>query len=91
MSIRADDHPSQLTKELKRASNLWMKQRGASNADFHWQSGYGAFSVSHLKLNAVKKYIAEQAEHHQKENFQDEYRTMLKKHNVSWDERYVWD
>ena len=78
-------------KELKRVSNLWLKERGRTFADFQWQGGYADFSVSPSNLERVKAYIANQEEHHRKLSFQDELRALLRKHNVEWDERYVWD
>lgn len=59
-------------KELKRVWNLWLKERGHDYADFEWQGGYAAFSVSRSNLEQVKQYIATQEEHHQKMDFQDE-------------------
>lgn len=76
-------------KELKRVSNLWLKEGGLSN--FEWQGGYADFSVSQSNLEQVKKYIANQKEHHRKLSFQDEVRALLKKHQMDWDERYIWD
>jgi REP element-mobilizing transposase RayT len=78
-------------KELKRVSNLWLKERGRDYANFEWQGGYADFSVSQSNLEPVKHYIATQAEHHQKMNFQDELRALLRKHEIEWDEQYVWD
>ena len=78
-------------KELKRVSNLWLKEQDQTYADFQWQGGYADFSVSPSNLEAVKRYIEDQEEHHRKLNFQDELRALLRKHNVEWDERYVWD
>ena len=78
-------------KELKRVSNLWLKERGRDFTDFEWQGGYAAFSVSQSNLEQVKQYIATQEEHHQKMSFQDELRALLRKHEMEWDEKYVWD
>ena len=78
-------------KELKRVSNVWLKERGRDFADFEWQGGYAAFSVSQSNLEKVKLYIAAQQEHHQKVKFQDELRALLRKHEIEWDEKYVWD
>ena len=78
-------------KELKRVSNLWLKERGRDYADFEWQSGYSAFSVSQSNLEQVKLYIAGQEEHPRKIGFQDELRALLRKHEIEWDEKYVWD
>ena len=79
-------------KELKRVSNLWLKEQGEFGLDkFAWQRGYACFSVSHSKLELVKTYIANQETHHRKTTFQNEVRSLFKKHDLTWDERYVWD
>jgi REP element-mobilizing transposase RayT len=78
-------------KELKRVSNQWLKTQGRDYADFEWQGGYAAFSVSQSNVEAVIKYIANQEEHHRKLSFQDELRALLQKHQQEWDERYTWD
>jgi len=78
-------------KELKRVSNLWLKERGRDYADFEWQGGYADFSVSQSNLEPVKQYITGQEEHHRKIDFQDELRALLRKHEIEWDEKYVWD
>ena len=77
-------------KELKRVSNLWIKDE-YSIKDFAWQGGYAAFSVSASNLDQVQRYIATQEEHHRKLSFQDELRALFRKHDLEWDERYVWD
>ena len=77
-------------KELKRVSNLWLKEQ-YSIRDFEWQGGYADFSVSASNLEQVKKYIADQEQHHRKMNFQEELRTLLRRYHVEWDERYIWD
>jgi putative transposase len=77
-------------KELKRVSNLWLKEEGGL-ANFEWQSGYADFSVSQSNLEQVKGYIANQEKHHRKLSFQDEVRALLTKHKIEWDERYIWD
>jgi putative transposase len=75
-------------KELKRVSNLWLKEKGGF-ANFELQGGYADFSVSHSNLEQVKTYIANQEEHHRKLSFQDEVRALLTKHEMDWDERYI--
>lgn len=82
---------SDLVGEIKRASSLWIKQKDAKFIKFKWQGGFGAFSVSKLQINIVKKYIAKQKEHHQKENFDDEYRKFLKRYEMDFDERFFLD
>jgi putative transposase len=82
---------SQVVKEIKRTSSTWIKEKSANQKKFHWQSGYGAFSVSQSQLGQVVSYIERQEEHHRHVTFQDEYRAFLKKYCVDYDERYVWD
>jgi REP element-mobilizing transposase RayT len=76
-------------KEMKRASSAWVKDPTVHK--FQWQSGYGAFSVSHSNIARVEQYIANQESHHQKQTFQDELRELLQKHGIEWDEKCVWD
>ena len=78
-------------KELKRVSNLWLKEKCSEFAAFEWQGGYADFSVSQSNLEHVKRYIANQQEHHRKINFQDELRALFRKHYIEWDESYVWN
>jgi REP element-mobilizing transposase RayT len=80
-----------LVRELKRDSSKWMKTQGREYSDFQWQNGYGAFSVSPSHVPALQRYIRDQVEHHRQETFQDEFRRLLKKYGVAYDERYVWD
>ncbi len=80
-----------LLKELKRDSSQWVKTKGPDLPDFYWQNGYGAFSVSPGHVEPLREYIAHQEEHHRAETFQDEFRRLLTKYGLQWDERYVWD
>jgi REP element-mobilizing transposase RayT len=76
---------------LKKDSSKFVKTLGPGLRDFHWQDGYGLFSVSPSHFDAVKKYILDQEEHHKKETFQEEYLRILKKYGAPYDERYLWD
>ena len=81
-----------LVAELKRESSIWIKARDSDLAGFHWQEGYGAFSVSPSHIPDLKRYIRNQEEHHRHhENFKDEFRRLLQKYEIGYDERYVWD
>ena len=82
---------AQVVENVKVSSSKWVKMKGPSFSEFHWQAGYGAFSVSQSNAGAVAQYIQNQAEHHRKVTFQDEYRRFLKRYQISYDERYVWD
>jgi len=77
--------------EVKRATSKWIKTQGKEFAKFHWQSGYGAFSIGQSGVDEVKKYIAFQAEHHRLKTFEEEFRSFLKRYQIEFDERYVWD
>jgi len=76
---------------LKKDSSKFVKTLDDNLRAFHWQDGYGLFSISPSHFEAVRKYILNQEEHHKKETFQDEFRRLLKKYSVSYDERYVSD
>lgn len=82
---------SKLLEEIKSSSSKWIKTKGERYADFAWQNGYGAFSIGQSQLGDLRHYIANQREHHQRISFQDEYREMLGKYQVEFDEQYVWD
>jgi putative transposase len=80
-----------LIQELKRESSKWVKTKSPSLMDFHWQNGYGAFSLRPAQVVPLRTYVAKQEEHHRTVTFQDELRQLLTKYGVEWDERYVWD
>lgn len=82
---------AQIVKEIKRTSSAWIKTVERRYSKFHWQAGYGAFSVSQSHVAAVQRYIACQEQHHRRKTFQDEFRTFLKKYEIEFDERYIWD
>ena len=76
---------------IKSTSSAWVNQNHAPGTPFHWQAGYAVFSVSQSNVEAVREYIRRQAEHHAKKSFQDELRDWLRRYEIEWDERYVWD
>ena len=80
-----------LVEEAKTGSSKWVKRQESGVPLFHWQSGYAAFSVSPSNAARVKRYIEEQESHHRVTTFQDELRAFLRRHQVEYDERYVWD
>ena len=82
---------SALVEEIKKLSSKWITGLDPKYRQFYWQRGYGAFSLGRSQLDAVVKYVSEQEEHHRKVTFQDEFRRVLKKYGVPFDERYVWD
>ena len=82
---------AQLIEEIKKASSKWIKTLDARYRGLFWQRGYGAFSVSQSQLDTVVQYVEAQQEHHRTRTFQEEYRELLRRHGVDFDERYVWD
>jgi REP element-mobilizing transposase RayT len=82
---------ARLIEQIKKASSKWIKALDIRYRGFFWQGGYGAFSVSPSQLDAVLEYVNKQQEHHRTRTFQEEYRELLRKHGLDFDERYVWD
>ena len=82
---------AELVEKVKTSSSAWIKTLGNTYAGFHWQRGYGAFSVSASQLEEVVRYVENQHEHHRTRTFQEEFREVLRKHNLPFDERYVWE
>ena len=84
---------AQVIENVKTSSSKWLKTKGAALAAFHWQNGYGIYSVSQSHADAVVAYIAGQEEHHtkQRETYQDEVRRLYCEAHIEFDERYVWD
>ena len=80
-----------LLQKLKALSSGWIKKEGGNHAGFAWQGGYGAFSLGPSQLGKLVDYIDGQQQHHRVETFQEEYRRILEKYGVEYDERYVWD
>ena len=78
-----------LVNEVKSNSSRWMHEQAIQN--FAWQQGYGVFSVGPKDVDKLTQYIDTQEEHHRKRSFQEEYRAMLVRYGVPFDERYVWD
>jgi REP element-mobilizing transposase RayT len=83
--------PADLVQEIKTATAKWLKAKSERYAEFRWQGGYGMFSVSPAHRAAVEAYLANQAIHHQRTTFQQEYRRLLGKYGIPFDERYLWD
>jgi REP element-mobilizing transposase RayT len=76
---------------VKTSSSKWIKSKVPEFMAFHWQGGYGAFSVSQSHAEAVVQYIEGQAEHHRRVTFQEEFRAFLARYQVPHDERFMWD
>ena len=82
---------SSLMKDVKKDSSSWIKTKGNGFRNFHWQDGYGAFSIGQSNVDEVKRYIARQKEHHRKRSFQEELIQFLEEYGIEYDERYLWN
>jgi REP element-mobilizing transposase RayT len=78
-------------EKIKKTSSAWIKIHGQQYNEFHWQGGYGDFSIGWSQLAELVRYIERQEEHHRRQTFQEEYRNLLRKYHLEFDERYVWD
>jgi REP element-mobilizing transposase RayT len=82
---------ARLLERMKKNSSKWMKTQSTASPTFAWQDGYAVFSVSASQLEATKRYIEEQPAHHRTVSFEDEFRALMDRNGISYDERYCWD
>lgn len=82
---------SDFVGKLKANTSKHINESRDSVQKFHWQDGYGAFTVSPSQQDAVVAYIDGQMEHHRKQSFQDEFLSLLKRHEVDYDPKYIWE
>ena len=80
-----------MIEQIKKTSSKWIKNIDPRYRGFFWQRGYGTFSVSPSQVDTALQYIETQQDHHRTRTFQEEYRELLRKHGVEFDERSVWD
>jgi len=80
---------SDMMRALKAKSSKWVHETFPERRDFAWQTGYGAFAVSHSNVDKVAAYIRDQEAHHKRISFRDELIALLHKHGVEYDERYI--
>jgi putative transposase len=82
---------SEMLNRIKAKSSKWVNEEHASNLrKFGWQDGYAAFTVSESLVPSVRRYIVGQEDHHRQKSFQEEFRALLDKHGIEYDERYLW-
>ncbi len=82
---------SEMMRSIKGASSKWVNENSKSTSHFTWQRGYGAFSVSESSVENMISYIGNQEEHHKKSTFEEEFIQLLQKHEIPYDEKYIWD
>lgn len=83
--------PSKLMEQVKSGSSKWLNEKNIIPGIFTWQKGFGTFTYSKSHIDNVVKYILNQPEHHKKQSFQDEYLLLLKKFEIDYDEKYLFD
>ncbi len=77
-------------RDIKANASKWLREDQRQN-DFGWQTGYAAFTVSCSQIDAVREYIRNQVEHHRKQSFEDEFRAILNRHGIAFDEKYLFE
>lgn len=82
---------SKLLEEVKKSSSAWMKTKEPQCKFFSWQAGYGAFSIAQSQLSTLVAYIENQIEHHKSRTFKDEFIEVLKRYEIDYDNRYLWE
>jgi REP element-mobilizing transposase RayT len=82
---------SEAVRLLKGSSSRWIRQAFPELEAFRWQDGYGAFTVSTSALDATIRYVEQQRANHERRTFEDEYRLLLERHGIEYDERRLWD
>ncbi|SDP04069.1 REP element-mobilizing transposase RayT [Mucilaginibacter sp. OK268] len=82
---------SDFIKEIKVESNDFINSKNWIKGKFNWQEGYGVFSYSHSHIDAVIRYVLNQETHHQKKTFKQEYLELLKKFEISFEDKYLFD
>lgn len=90
VGLRANQSISELMKDVKQSSSKWINSNGFVRGHFEWQEGYGAFSYSKSQLKRVIQYIENQEIHHQKKTFLEEYREILEKFEIEFNEKYIF-
>ena len=89
LSMPATFSIAEAIKLIKGGSSRWVSKTFPEHRDFEWQEGYGAFTVSNSHIDRVSAYINNQKVHHQIRTFEEEYFSLLQRHGVRYDERFV--
>ncbi len=81
---------SEVMRIVKGDSAEWINKEKLTIGKFQWQNGYGAFSYGRSQVDAVSKYVSNQQEHHKKVAFLDEYKAMLEKFEIPFEDQYLF-
>ena len=91
IGLKPDCCLSDLVREIKKSSSIFVRESHFTQFHFEWQEGYGAFSYSHSAIDTVVKYILNQKEHHRRHSFKDEYVEFLRKSDIPYKEQFLFD
>ena len=91
LELPRTESASAILRDIKTGTSRWLRGQSPLFESFRWQRGYAIFSVSRSARKKVERYIVNQAEHHKRLTFMDEYVRMLRGHHLDFDERYLWD
>lgn len=91
VGLKPNISTSDLVRDVKAGSSKFINDKAWMKEKFNWQEGFGAFSYSRSHIDSVCRYILNQEEHHSKRTFKDEYLELLKKFDVNYDEKYLFD
>jgi len=90
IGLKPNCNLSDLIREVKKASTVFINENKLSKYKFNWQSGFGAFSYSKSHIDTVYKYVLNQKNHHKKKSFKNEYLDFLKKYEIIYEDKYLF-
>jgi len=91
IGLNPNDTISDLVGTIKKNSSAFINEKGWFRGKFHWQDGYGAFSYGRSQLDTVYNYIKNQEIHHKKRTFREEYIELLKRFEIEYEEKYLFE
>jgi len=91
IGLRPSISISDLVRDIKASSSKFINDKKMVRGKFNWQEGFGVFSYSRSQVNNVIRYILKQEEHHKKKTFKEEYIDLLKKFEIEYDEKYLFE
>ena len=91
VSLSRESSLSDVVRQIKSSSSRWIHETIPDLRRFAWQAGYAAFAVSYSHIETVKRYIATQADHHRNVTFEEEFLAFPRRHDLEFEERYLWN
>jgi len=90
LSLNTTVSAAEAMRKWKSLSSGWIHETFPASASFAWQEGYGIFSISRSNADKVVRYIENQAEHHKRRTFEEEFITLLERHGIEYDPQRIW-